>query len=303
MTLSENITLAFYRKDKLNTLTAKASKRTIFHSTNHILAELNNLNNSESALLATDLANSVLTVEGFGNREEHTYSAYGFSASQPSNLINIGFNGNHMDNAAKIYLLGLGYRGYSSNRFRFLSPDNLSPFGLGGMNAYSYCAGDPINRSDPTGHSWLSRLFKPSKSKHSAYLKNHYPELLRKEISLVKAHTKTTGDPRRIVKTGTDLTSVGIGVEVKFVINKNNEMAVSISGGKGSSSYTSHPSIANILPNTKIISSGTMIIGSLGDVFLYNRSGHYRPTMEHLAPAITKLRTLGFEPSAHSYNQ
>ncbi len=28
----------------------------------------------------------------------------------------------------------------------------MSPFGKGGMNAYAYCAGDPVNRSDPTGH-------------------------------------------------------------------------------------------------------------------------------------------------------
>ncbi|RMU75656.1 hypothetical protein ALP24_200133 [Pseudomonas syringae pv. aptata] len=35
---------------------------------------------------------------------------------------------------------------------RFNSPDSMSPFGKGGMNAYAYCAGDPVNRSDPTGH-------------------------------------------------------------------------------------------------------------------------------------------------------
>ncbi len=35
---------------------------------------------------------------------------------------------------------------------RFNSPDSLSPFGRGGLNAYAYCQGDPINRSDPGGH-------------------------------------------------------------------------------------------------------------------------------------------------------
>jgi len=34
---------------------------------------------------------------------------------------------------------------------RFYSPDTLSPFEKGGVNAYCYCEGDPINNSDPTG--------------------------------------------------------------------------------------------------------------------------------------------------------
>ena len=37
---------------------------------------------------------------------------------------------------------------------RFNSPDTLSPFGKGGINAYAYCAGDPVNRSDPSGRFW-----------------------------------------------------------------------------------------------------------------------------------------------------
>lgn len=36
---------------------------------------------------------------------------------------------------------------------RFNSPDSWSPFGEGGLNYYAYCMGDPVNRTDPTGHT------------------------------------------------------------------------------------------------------------------------------------------------------
>ena len=38
---------------------------------------------------------------------------------------------------------------------RFLAPDDVSPFSTGGLNAYAYCSDDPVNHSDPTGHSLM----------------------------------------------------------------------------------------------------------------------------------------------------
>ncbi|ANN67452.1 hypothetical protein BAU06_15110 [Bordetella bronchialis] len=35
---------------------------------------------------------------------------------------------------------------------RFNAPDFYSPFGPGGINSYAYCAADPVNRIDPSGH-------------------------------------------------------------------------------------------------------------------------------------------------------
>ncbi|MCY1190730.1 hypothetical protein D9M71_225120 [compost metagenome] len=37
---------------------------------------------------------------------------------------------------------------------RFQAQDSFSPFGVGGLNGYAYCAGDPVNRVDPSGHSF-----------------------------------------------------------------------------------------------------------------------------------------------------
>jgi len=66
----------------------------------------------------------------------------------------------HRDQTSGCYLLGNGYRAYSPSMMRFCSPDRLSPFEAGGLNAYGYCLGDPINRQDPSGRipQWLSSL-------------------------------------------------------------------------------------------------------------------------------------------------
>ncbi|WP_225917231.1 MULTISPECIES: RHS repeat-associated core domain-containing protein [Pseudomonas] len=65
----------------------------------------------------------------------------------------LAFCGQHRDAFTGYYLLGNGHRCYNPILMRFASPDTLSPFGRGGKNAYAYCEGDPINRSDPSGRS------------------------------------------------------------------------------------------------------------------------------------------------------
>lgn len=70
-----------------------------------------------------------------------------------------GFNGQRRDAVNPIYHPGNGYRTFQPALMRFSCPDSLSPFGAGGINSYSYCAGDPINRLDPSGHiSWQAGL-------------------------------------------------------------------------------------------------------------------------------------------------
>ncbi|WP_247256760.1 RHS repeat-associated core domain-containing protein [Pseudomonas moorei] len=66
----------------------------------------------------------------------------------------MGFNGQLREARLGWYLLGNGYRAYNTRLMRFHSPDSWSPFGGGGLNAYMYCVGDPVNRVDPTGHMW-----------------------------------------------------------------------------------------------------------------------------------------------------
>lgn len=69
-----------------------------------------------------------------------------------------GFAGGFHEASLAWQLLGNGYRAYNPVLMRFHSPDNRSPFAEGGLNTYAYCQGDPLNRTDPSGHGWLTAL-------------------------------------------------------------------------------------------------------------------------------------------------
>lgn len=73
-------------------------------------------------------------------------------SSNPIAINAIGFNGQRRDPITNSYHLGNGYRVYNPRMMRFNAPDSMSPFGKGGINSYAYCLGDPINKSDPSGH-------------------------------------------------------------------------------------------------------------------------------------------------------
>ena len=64
----------------------------------------------------------------------------------------VGYTGAYQDRVTGDYPLGNGYRMYLPELMRFNSPDSWSPFSKGGIHPYAYCAGDPINHADPSGH-------------------------------------------------------------------------------------------------------------------------------------------------------
>lgn len=84
-------------------------------------------------------------------RPPQVYNPYGHSAREMSVPSLLAYASQCLDQATGCYLLGNGHRAYNPVLMRFLSPDRLSPLGAGGMNAYSYCLGDPINHLDPSG--------------------------------------------------------------------------------------------------------------------------------------------------------
>ncbi|MFT0869734.1 RHS repeat-associated core domain-containing protein [Pseudomonas sp. CAM1A] len=107
------------------------------------------MSKSSTALFASDLARSVLRQAS----NEFAYSVFGYAPVRDTTRSQLGFNGVIRDRWTALYLLGNGHRGYSSVLMRFYSADSLSPFATGGINAYAYCEGDPVNYIDPHGRS------------------------------------------------------------------------------------------------------------------------------------------------------
>ncbi|MBK5431803.1 RHS repeat-associated core domain-containing protein [Bacillus mycoides] len=84
-----------------------------------------------------------------------TQKGFPFSKPEVDNLEvqkALGFAGEQLEQVTGHYLLGNGYRTYNPVLMRFHSPDSFSPFDKGGINAYAYSEGDPINYKDPTGN-------------------------------------------------------------------------------------------------------------------------------------------------------
>ncbi|WP_371924713.1 RHS repeat-associated core domain-containing protein [Pseudomonas sp. R5(2019)] len=108
--------------------------------------------NLSVALLACDQNQSVLRRQSRASIFKQYYTIYGRCSPYGGALNSLGFNGEYAEDGSGHFLLGNGYRAFNPVLRRFNSPDSKSPFGVGGINAYAYCAGDPVNHRDPTGH-------------------------------------------------------------------------------------------------------------------------------------------------------
>lgn len=102
------------------------------------------------ALLGTDKQNSILRRSGTC---WFSYTVFGYDIPANSALSRLGFNGQLRTTVTGNYLLGNGHRTYSPALMRFMSPDSLSPFGQGDINAYAYCSGEPVNYRDDSGRN------------------------------------------------------------------------------------------------------------------------------------------------------
>lgn len=139
----------FYSRQLLSTEIQGPRSESVFQQGRQLLA-LRTLERGAigSRLLAVDQQRSVMHLTGLDGSGRLAYSPYGHRGEIRGFL---AFTGEAPDAITGHYLLGNGYRAYNPVLMRFNSPDRLSPFGLGGLNTYAYCLGDPVNYSDPTG--------------------------------------------------------------------------------------------------------------------------------------------------------
>jgi RHS repeat-associated protein len=110
---------------------------------------------TRTLLLATDLQQSILAELDRSGPNLRAYTAYGSPSSLRPTSAGLGFNGQLGEHPTGWHHLGNGHRVYNPVLMRFHSPDRLSPFGEGGVNAYAYCGGSPIGRVDPSGQSFV----------------------------------------------------------------------------------------------------------------------------------------------------
>ena len=153
----------FYLKDRLATEVQGARQRSIMQHEDQLLAQQQHQNaTQETHLLATDQQRSALAILDATRPQQLAYTPYGHRTPENGLLSLLGFNGERPDPVTGHYLLGNGYRAFNPVLMRFNSPDSWSPFGEGGVNAYSYAAGNPSKYSDPTGHGrfdFISKFF------------------------------------------------------------------------------------------------------------------------------------------------
>ncbi|WP_296267193.1 RHS repeat-associated core domain-containing protein [Pseudomonas sp. UBA6562] len=155
----------FYQNDDAHSLIESERDSTVLRAGFSVLAQSDSQGASQSTLLlGSDRQASPIFEADDERPSAAVYTPYGVEEGLRSW---IGFTGAVRNDFLMGYLLGNGYRLYNPVLMRFCSPDSLSPFMT--MNSYAYCAGDPVNSSDHSGHmpnrNWTtpsSRLSTPS---------------------------------------------------------------------------------------------------------------------------------------------
>lgn len=171
----------FYKGSKLSVLHMSGAHHTVVSANHQNLCETNS-KTAQKRLLATDAQDSTVAINSKG-QTTIAYSPFGKDSYSLGSSLLSRFTGQSLLASGIGYLLGNGHRLFNPGLMRYHSPDSLSPFDKGGINAYVYCANDPMNRVDPNGKSFRSVI----KWKRGGYsYKNLAPRLKERNPALSK---------------------------------------------------------------------------------------------------------------------
>ncbi|MEH6351366.1 RHS repeat-associated core domain-containing protein [Pseudomonas sp. 3JA] len=308
-------TQRFYLQKRLTCELQGSIGRSIFQQADQLLAQQQRQNGAvETTLLTTDQQRSVLHALNATQPYALAYTPYGHRPPENGLLSLLGFNGERPDPETGHYLMGNGYRAFNPVLMRFNSPDSLSPFGEGGLNAYVYCGGDPVNRSDPTGHFPLPKLLKIFQKGGLGSAKKSYdsgasvtnnslnnPKVLKNRRSnTLDYESQLSGwaikDKKAFIIEVNDKADLKTlknnNYKYKFIFTDEHEFFI---GGikKGEpTKILSHPVIASQAKSKTIISAG-YIMRIAKKTIITDKSGHFQPEFSNLAPVQAYLQGLG----------
>ena len=144
-------TLRFYQGNKVCSMVEGERVRSFSYADEVPLGEQRVGEPDDTLLTLCGETHTVLAeLKGQGQVKRASYTIYGDTPKALDSAL--AFNGEVREADTGWYLLGKGYRAYDPQLRRFLSPDSASPFGVGGLNSYAYCLGDPVGLRDPSGH-------------------------------------------------------------------------------------------------------------------------------------------------------
>ncbi|MDZ3991989.1 RHS repeat-associated core domain-containing protein [Pseudomonas sp. Teo4] len=131
----------FYQHSRVSTVLDGSVTRSVFQCKGNLLAQFTSGAQVSRSIMTVNDSNTVISELGHDSKAQFAYTPYGRRPDQNESYNPFAFNGEQLDTITGGYLLGNGYRLFSPTLKRFCSPDNLSPFEKGGLNAYAYCSG------------------------------------------------------------------------------------------------------------------------------------------------------------------
>ncbi|WP_442967803.1 RHS repeat-associated core domain-containing protein, partial [Pseudomonas sp. YuFO8] len=311
----------FYCKSRLVSEIQGLAHRSIFQQGDQLLAQKDQQDNLvETSLMATDQMRTVLQVDKINRTSPFAYSPYGHRPTRSDLLSLLGFNGERTDLTTGNYLLGNGYRAFNPVLKRFHSPDSFSPFGMGGLNAYAYCLGDPINRRDDSGHYSFWKNFKsffnirkkpafsfsPPATPTASRRYTLYERQLDKSVSpdtIVNQYKKARSEGLSLRVPIEKINNPGkldlipyphelrgyrpktLGSDaVNFVYTQYEELFIGSSGHLALSAVTKSPGV---------VSAGEITRTGIKSFSITNSSGHFKPAYESLVPVKERLENFG----------